>query len=319
MRPRLLLVLGVLVAWSAAPTMGARADSTTAATTDEAWYAPPPTCALPTGCGPTDSVPPVPRYPAGTLHVGVEAGLEEARTYLKVNLGTVPSGATLTGGTLTLPIGPSGDGTASPETAKVVACRVTGSFATAEGSSAPPPPVDCGTTTTAHYAAGPPAVLTVDLTPFTARWATGEANAGIALLPVTDAPSATTWDLAFSARTRTGSTVPPASATLRYDPAPSEPEVTEPSPPDLGTVDTVADLGTIAGPVDTSVALPSATPAPIAQIIGQSRRPTVPVAEVSGGGPGFAYPIVLALPLLLLALGGYLGWVLTRPVVPAQR
>ena len=42
-----------------------------------------------------------------------------------------------------------------------------------------------------------------------------------------------------------------------------------------------------------------------------------PVADV--GGPGFAYPIVFALPLLLLAIGGYLGRALTQPVDSPQR
>jgi hypothetical protein len=315
---RLLVVVAAFAAIGFAPTMSAHADTTTAATTDEAWYAPPPTCALPTGCGPTDSAPAVSRYPAGTLHVGVEAGFEEARTYLKLNLGSVPAGASLTGGTLTMPVAPSADGTSSPDTAQVVACRVTGPFAAVEGSPAPPPPVDCGTTTTAHYAAGPPAILTVDLSPFTASWSAGEPNTGIALLPVSSGPSASTWDLAFSARTRTGSQVPPASASLVYEPAPSEPDVTESTTPEISSVDTgVSDLGGLTAPVDSNLSLPPATPAPVAQIIAQSKRPTVPIVQVSG--PGFAYPVILALPLLLLALGGYLGWVLTRPVVPAQR
>jgi hypothetical protein len=317
-RRRLLLLVGALAALGFMPSMSAaRADTATAATTNEAWYAPPPTCSLPTGCGPTDSVPPVSRYPAGTLHVGDQAGFEEARTYLKLNLGAVPAGASLTGGTLTIPVAPSADGTSSPDTAQVVACRVTAAFTAVEGSPAPPPAIDCGTTTTAHYAAGPPAVLTVDLTPFTARWSTGEPNNGIALLPVTSGPSATTWDLAFSARTRTGSQTPPASAALVYDPAPSESTDAGTTTPDLSAVDTGAtDLGAINPPVDTGPALPAATPAPVAQIIAQSRQPTVPAVEVSG--PGFAYPVILVLPLLLLGLGGYLGWALTRPVGPAQ-
>lgn len=42
-----------------------------------------------------------------------------------------------------------------------------------------------------------------------------------------------------------------------------------------------------------------------------------PVADI--GGPGFAYPVVFALPLLLLILGGYLGRALTQPVDSPQR
>jgi hypothetical protein len=45
-----------------------------------------------------------------------------------------------------------------------------------------------------------------------------------------------------------------------------------------------------------------------------STRPVVGV-----GGVGFAYPVVFALPLLLLVIGGYLGRVLTQPVGPPHR
>jgi hypothetical protein len=47
------------------------------------------------------------------------------------------------------------------------------------------------------------------------------------------------------------------------------------------------------------------------------RAPAIrPVADV---GPAFAYPVVFALPLVLLALGAYLGRALTQPVDPPQR
>jgi hypothetical protein len=78
-------------------------------------------------------------------------------------------------------------------------------------------------------------------------------------------------------------------------------------------------LGDFVGGTSTlgDFASPAGTPSPVAEIIAQSQRPAVqPVAQVSG--PGFAYPVILVLPLLLLALGGYLGWALTRPVAPTQ-
>ena len=55
-------------------------------------------------------------------------------------------------------------------------------------------------------------------------------------------------------------------------------------------------------------------PSPAAAIVEQSKRPARLRSVVVVGGPGFAYPVVLGLPLLLLCLGGYLGWALTRPV-----
>ena len=310
MRRRGLLLLA-LVGLVVMPTSPARAAEAFASTSDEAWYAPPPTCALPTGCGPTESLPPLSRYPAGTLHVGVTAGLEDARTYLKLDLGGVPFDATVTGGTLTLPVAPAADGTSSPEMAQVAACFVTAPFAPAEGSVAPPPAVDCSTTATAVYEPGPPAVLTVDLAAFTARWGAGETNNGIALLPAAGTAPGTTWHVAFSAKSRTGSDVPAASARLTYDPAlPTVPEAVP---------DVVEDEGLILpGPLG-DFAVPAPVPSPAAAIVEQSKLPdrVQPAAFIGGGG--FAYPVVLALPLLLLGLGGYLGWALTRPVtVPAR-
>jgi hypothetical protein len=73
--------------------------------------------------------------------------------------------------------------------------------------------------------------------------------------------------------------------------------------PDLTTGDIFFPLDTPASP---ELAAPTAqTPA------------LRPVVEI--GGPGFAYPVVFILPLLLLVIGGYLGWALTQPVDPPQR
>jgi len=107
-------------------------------------------------------------------------------------------------------------------------------------------------------------------------------------------------------------------------PAPAPPPVAE-TPPAEAVEPPPADFGDVTG--DSAVSgfttaadlSASGATSPVDQIVSQAQQPIVRAAQVSGGGPGFAYPIVLALPLLLLALGGYLGWVLTRPVVPAQR
>ena len=303
----LLIALGALVF---VPLGGARAETTTAATTDEAWYATPPTCALPTGCGPTEALPPVQRYPAGTLHVGVTAGLEDSRTYLKLDLGAIPAGGRARGGTLTLAVAPASDGSVRPEAAQVVACWVNDPFTPVEGSLAPPPSVDCSNPAPATYVPGPPAVMTVDLANFAARWATGEANNGIALVPAADRAPNTTWHVAFSAGT--------ARASLEYDPAPAAP-VSEPPPPiveEPGFVDLDFDSGL--GPVAPVLALPPPPASPAAAIVAQAETPETFAPAFVTGGPGFAYPVVMAIPLLLLILGGYLGWALTQPVAQAE-
>ncbi|MBV9663757.1 MAG: hypothetical protein JOZ37_07305 [Actinobacteria bacterium] len=96
-------------------------------------------------------------------------------------------------------------------------------------------------------------------------------------------------------------------------------EASEPPPSDASgfTADQGANVeGFTTGPgvPDLSAAAPSG---PVQQIIAQSQQPIVTASTVSG--PGFAYPVILVLPLLLIALGGYLGWALTRPVGSAQR
>jgi hypothetical protein len=52
--------------------------------------------------------------------------------------------------------------------------------------------------------------------------------------------------------------------------------------------------------------------------VGSAAAPALrPVADV--GNPGFAYPIVFAIPLIVLIVGGYLGFALTRPVTIDER
>lgn len=92
------------------------------------------------------------------------------------------------------------------------------------------------------------------------------------------------------------------------EPAPeTEPDTeveAEESIPDLGVPD-------LAAPAVDYSALGS-TPAPSEAQLGSAGAPISPILA---GGPGFAYPIVFVLPLLLLALIGYFGWVLTRPAM----
>jgi hypothetical protein len=85
-------------------------------------------------------------------------------------------------------------------------------------------------------------------------------------------------------------------------------------------------------PVDTDQSGASVLPADLtAPALDTSAAPAVAPADgltsqqpalrtVAGiRGPGYAYPVVFGLPLVLLVLGGYLGWALTQPVESAQR
>jgi hypothetical protein len=70
----------------------------------------------------------------------------------------------------------------------------------------------------------------------------------------------------------------------------------------------------LSGPIGPGAPLSAAAP-----IREQARQPARVAPVVSVTGPGFAYPVVFALPLVLLGLGGYLGWALTRPVFTPAR
>jgi len=245
------------------------------------------------------------RYPARTLHVGVAAGIEEARTYLKLDLSEVPSDASLIAATLAVPLAGSDAGTFNPASARVAACMVTAPFPVVEGSRSPPPTVDCSMATAAVVT---PAELVVDLTSIATRWTSGEANHGVALLPGQGDTPGATWHLAFTAGT--------ATATLQHEAAPPSAPSDEPSavPASEAPIESPA-VGvdpTLFGPTEVLVPRPPQSPA--AAIIAETEVPEPFLAATRTGGPGFAYPIVMAVPLVLLALGGYLAWALSQPV-----
>jgi hypothetical protein len=108
--------------------------------------------------------------------------------------------------------------------------------------------------------------------------------------------------------------------------APAPPPVASAPPPEQAPapseVSGLSVTDNSGGDVNTSLggsfAAPPLPASPPATIVAQAEPPTVPAVQVSGSGPGFAYPIILVLPLLLVALGGYLGWALTRPVAKSQ-
>lgn len=312
-RARLLLVVlaGVAVCGSARL---ARAETAGAAVADDAWYSASPTCGLPTGCGPTDSLPSNPRYPAGTLHVGVAGGQEEARTYLRLNLESLPPDAELDGGVLRVPVAGSDAGTNAADTATLQACLASAPFGTSAGSFAPPPAIDCNVKSPASYSTSPVPQFTIDLTPFASAWTEG-ANNGIALVPAAGQAPNAVWHVAFSAHDGADAFKP--TSQLRFTPASVETGSDEYVPLHQDDV-AVADM---TGPVFTPVVPPdvvSAPTSPAQSIVTQSKEPLPATPVVSRRTAGYAYPLVLAAPLLLVALGGYFVWALTRPMALAS-
>lgn len=333
--PRVLLAVcltGGAVLGSAAPALAASSGTATVKPSAEAWYRATPACALPTGCADLTGAPSP--YSADTLHIGVNGSMEEARTYLQLDLGPLPAGTKPIGGTLLLPVASgSNDGTRSPATAKLQACAVKASVEDADGSFAAPPEADCETASApAEFVAAEganPAAFTIDLAALTAVWETGMTPGAVALLPAKETAPTDSWHVALSDRTRTGSGVVPISASIAFvaslvntsDDAPVSvpPPAFEPAPAsalppafDAGVDTAFAAPQTVAAPLLPAPA-PQSAPAPVAAAPAQQ---VVPVASIVQGG--FRYPAVFLLPLLLAIGAGWLGRALTRDLAHTQ-
>ena len=323
---RLLTGVGVIVVTQAVPVVAVSAAAPSGTTvvkpTAEAWYRSTPACALPTGCADVPGAPST--YSADTLHVGVVAGAEEARTYLQLNLSALPPGTSATGGTLLLPVaGSTADGSRTPEAATMQACAVKEPIKDADGSFATPPVADCNSASvpaTFVPAQGEdPAAFTVDLGRLVTAW-TSTTPGAVALLPAADTAPPASWHVAFSDRTRTGDGVVPISATLAYasstsalplDPPEVDAPAFEPAPQPVSqpVVDDspAFDSGSFAAPpVSADAPVVSAPPAqPV--VAGEQ---VVPAALTVPGG--FKYPAVFLIPLVIAAAAAWLGRALTQ-------
>ena len=344
-RRSLPIVLGLCLAAATATGPALAADSGTAAVgpAAEAWYRATPACALPTGCVDVGQNP-APFKP-GTLHVGVTAGQEQARTYVQLDLGAVPSGASPDGGTLLLPVASTQDGTRAPETAELRACAVTAEVLDAEGSFAKPPEVDCETASEAasfRAADGDePAAFTVDLAALASAWEGSAQPGAVALLPAAETAPTDNWRVVLSQRERTGEGVVPISASLTFGsssassssfdfgagapPVASAPFAPAPEfapPPAFGSAAGQVDQG--AGTTSLTAPLGAETPvvpAPDAQaapapMTAPAAQQAVPVASFVPSG--FRYPAVFLLPLLLAAAAAWVGRALTQDLVGAR-
>ena len=337
--PRLLLGLALTagaVLGPALPALAAANGIATVKPTAEGWYRTAPVCGIPTGCGALSAAPS--QYPPDTLHVGVNSGTEEARTYLQLDLAKLPAGTKPSGGTLLLPLAGSRDGTRAPETAKLRACAVTDEVTDVHGSFAAPPKVDCESASApAVFVAAQgedPAAFTVDLAALTAAWEAGAQPGALALLPAEGTAPPQSWHTAFSDRTRTGAGVVPISAALSFvsasvdtssqaapavAPPPFEPAPAPAFASGSGSVDVGPETAFAAPelsaqtpllPAPVAQAAPAPVPAPVPQQV-------VPVAQSFVQG-GFRYPAVFLLPLLLAIGVGWLGRALTRDLGSTQ-
>lgn len=302
------LVTALAVAGGAAvgfvPLAGAaplsEVPSATVRPSAEAWYQPNPTCDTPLGCLALPALPPpltlpTSLYPAGSLHVGVLAGAETARSYLAYDLAGLTG--TVTGARLDVPLdsAPQG-GSLSPETATAQVCLFDGTLTAVEGSFESPPRALCLRSAPLAYVATPTPHLHADLGPL-ARDLAGAS--GLVLLPdATQVAPTDAWHLVFSrtGRTDAGAT-PPAVLTLALAPVPVVQPPGVPAAPQAPVpAGNAPPLGTSSGPE-----LPAVTAAQVPRV----DAGPAPVAVVPQAGTirvGYAYPVVWLLPLVLLVL-----------------
>jgi hypothetical protein len=196
----------------------------TLGTEAEAWYQLTRinTCNSPVGCLPS-SIPALPElpdlpidptvFPADTLHVGWAAGIELARSYVKLDTSGLPKGAKLLSGELTVPLlaDPTA-GTLLAESAGVKACLVTGSITDGvAGALSAAPGLDCSVSSPLNAEGD---TFTVDLQPMIDAWNGGTPNEGIALTPFESSSVQSAWAIAVPGRNAAG--LPHVEADLQY-------------------------------------------------------------------------------------------------------
>jgi len=245
----------------------------------QAWFQRDPSCATPLGCSPT-APPSSNPFGAGTLHVAVTGGQESARSYL--TLTGRPAAATVTGGTLTVPLDTMtpGNGSTAPETSKVQVCTTTVMVPAVEGSFAAPPKANCSSHAAAPYVATPTPHLQADLAPLAG--ALSAPSVALVLLPDGAVAAPDSWRVVFSATNRAMPATPPAAVTLTLASAggTSEnvtPPVTAATDPSSAAPPTQAPAATRPRPARVPAAV--ATTAPIARSVAG-----IPVAPPPVGG-----------------------------------
>jgi hypothetical protein len=314
----LLAVAGAPLGWLAAagaPAQAAVPDVTgsiqtfTVADAAEAWYAAAPIdiCTTPLGCPPPQA--PTSPYPADTLHVGIAGGQESARTYLLPDFTSLPFDATVVGAEMTLPVASgTGDGTVSPDTAKIRACLATKPFADdAQGSTSTPPSPDCDVSATPTYDAAK-GTFTLDLQPFVDAWSGGSPRYGIALVPDTKSVAPTdAWHVAFNGRKRADSAHISSSVTVRIEP---QPAAVVPAAPPAAVVP--------AAPAPVLPQPAAVVPAAPAPVVAPSRQPQPFQAQPVALSRPFQYPLAFLLPLALLAAAVFFARLFTRDAAPLK-
>lgn len=238
-------------------------------------------------------------YPPGTLHVGMAGGQETSRAYLGFQL----PDADIDGATLTVPVAADA-GSSAPETGQVSVCVVPGGI---EDGAAEAPEADCETALISQFRPSPQPAFVADITDFVTA-----GRLDIALVPT----GGDNWHVGFHSRSREGGS--PATVAVSFVEEDAAPAPTS-RPGDFSPPEQTPPQSALGGGV---FSIPDPSPPPVAagQALAQEAdvtdavtRRAAPAAATGGGG--FQYPIVFALPLVLLVAIGVAGDGLTRPIV----
>lgn len=308
------LLGGLLMAagWLAAlPARPAETRQVVVGTSLESWYHVPP-AAAPQG------LPAASPFPEGNLHVGVTAGSESARSYLRLATAGLPG--TIVGGALILPVlDDPAAGSLLPESASLRVCLAESPGEDGvEGGTPPLPPVDCGVSAPALLAEGDQPTFIADLTLF------GDlpGTAGLAILPAAGVAPEATWRVVFQGQADLAS----GGVRARLEIASAEedaPAPTNESPSfDLGSA--APDFGAQSFEPAPSFSLPTPTFEPAGPDLAiepdlDSGPAPVAAAPIAFIPDGFSYPAVLLLPLALIAALGWFGSNLTRPALQPRK
>lgn len=306
--------------WAAAATA---ADTENVGVEAQAWYrTPADVCSAPIGCPPEPTPDGVSAYPRGTLHVELNAGQPTAHAYLEPDLKSVPVGAELLGGTLTLPV--SQDtlaGNAAVETAKIVGCLVAEPITDGvEGGITTPPAYDCDQARSPAEPGKNATTFTMDLAPFLTAWHDDSPPLGIALVPAPDQEPGAGWQVTFNGKDTAAA--PTASVSVSYDeqaagggsaspPTMSSEPVTVPG--STGPETPLADFA-LGAPPEAAAPPPAVTGAVPEPAVVPGRQAATPIRLVNM--PWYSHGGVVYLPLAFLAGMAVVARTLIKPVSP---
>lgn len=253
--------------------------------------------------------------PPERIKVEVTAGRERARAYVRLQLAAATAVAALP---LTLhEATDTGSVSLQPDTARLIACLLTGPFVSGAQPAGDVPMQDCSLAVAGVRAAD--GTWRFNLAPFAAAWRTGTANYGVAIrtpVPATTDSWRVVFDTVRTAAVAVSSPVTPRPGWVGPAPGASSAPFGSPVPPSLPTPASTTGL-----PLLPIASQRGAAPPPVtaAASDGRQRSPAAhaPVADAAGNGTEL--PLRLPLVALVLVPAGAAVLASAAPSLPRAR